>query len=147
MKILEADWSYQLKSTANSDHLPENWAKLAKLAVLFRWKLQNVFKDFFFSIPMNADYLFYVKSIATSTPTFLGYIISVLAGVKNQFSKTDSRCQGLTVLIFIIHTYTAQMEKLDIYFSCVCYGFLSSIVMLRYLSCNLHGFILRFVDV
>ena len=27
--------SYQLNSTANPAHLPQNWAKLAKLAVLF----------------------------------------------------------------------------------------------------------------
>ena len=30
-------WSYQLNSTANLAHLPQNWAKLAKLAVLFIW--------------------------------------------------------------------------------------------------------------
>ena len=33
------------------------------------------------SIAIDADYLFYVKSIATWAPTFLGYIISVLASV------------------------------------------------------------------
>ena len=36
---------------------------------------------FIFSIAMGADYLFYVKSIATCAPTFFGYIISVLASV------------------------------------------------------------------
>ena len=30
---------------------------------------------------MDADYSFYVKSIATRAPTFFGYIISVLANV------------------------------------------------------------------
>ena len=35
IKILGAVWSYQLNSTANPDHLPKNWAKLAKLAVLY----------------------------------------------------------------------------------------------------------------
>ena len=35
MKILELFWSYQLNSTANQAHLPKNWAKLAKSAVLF----------------------------------------------------------------------------------------------------------------
>ena len=30
-------WSYQLNSTANPAHFPQNWAKLAKLAVLFSW--------------------------------------------------------------------------------------------------------------
>ena len=32
-----------------------------------------------FSIAMGTDKLFYVKFIATNVPTFLGYIISVLA--------------------------------------------------------------------
>ena len=30
-------WSYQLNSTANPAHLPQNWAKWAELAVLFSW--------------------------------------------------------------------------------------------------------------
>ena len=30
-------WSYQLNSNANPAHLPQNWAKLAKSAVLFSW--------------------------------------------------------------------------------------------------------------
>ena len=34
-----------------------------------------------FSIAMGADYLSYVKFIATRAPTFIGYIISVLASV------------------------------------------------------------------
>ena len=34
-----------------------------------------------FSIAMGAEYLSYVKSIATFAPTFYGYIISVLASV------------------------------------------------------------------
>ena len=36
-KSFEPFWSYQLNSTANPAHLPQNWAKLAKLAVLFSW--------------------------------------------------------------------------------------------------------------
>ena len=35
-----------------------------------------------FSIAMGADYSFYVKSIATSFPTFFGYNDSVLAIVR-----------------------------------------------------------------
>ena len=35
---------------------------------------------------MGAEYLSYVKSIATFAPTFYGYIISVLASVCNQDS-------------------------------------------------------------
>ena len=36
-KSWEPFCSYQLNSTANPAHLPQNWAKLAKLAVLFGW--------------------------------------------------------------------------------------------------------------
>ena len=36
---------------------------------------------FIFSIVLGAEYLSYVKSIATYAPTFFGYIISVLASV------------------------------------------------------------------
>ena len=35
-----------------------------------------------FSIAMDANKFFYVKSTATYAPTFFGYIISVLAMVK-----------------------------------------------------------------
>jgi hypothetical protein len=43
---------HQLDSTANSAHLPPKWAKLAKLAVLFSWYLQNGPQDFnFFNHP------------------------------------------------------------------------------------------------
>jgi hypothetical protein len=34
-KSWEPFWSYQLNSTANPAHLPQNWAELGKLAVLF----------------------------------------------------------------------------------------------------------------
>ena len=40
-----------------------------------------------FSIAMGADYFFYVKLIAIRAPTFLGYIISVLADVKYAHCK------------------------------------------------------------
>jgi hypothetical protein len=36
-----------------------------------------------FSIAMDADYSFYVKSIATFALTLFGYIISVIASVKS----------------------------------------------------------------
>jgi hypothetical protein len=38
-KSWEPFWSYQLNSTANLAHLPQNWAKLAKSAVLFKGQL------------------------------------------------------------------------------------------------------------
>ena len=68
MKIWEPFWSYQLNGTANSAHLPQHWAKRAPRILIF-------------SIAVGAEYLSYVKSIATLAPTFYGYIISVLASV------------------------------------------------------------------
>ena len=47
-KSWEPFWSYQLNSTANPAHLPQNWAKLAKLAVLFSQQLQKGSQDFDF---------------------------------------------------------------------------------------------------
>ena len=47
-KSWELFWSYQLNSTANPAHLPQNWAKLAESAVLF--SLQNGSQDFDFFI-------------------------------------------------------------------------------------------------
>ena len=44
-KSWEPFWSYQLNSTANPAHLPQNWAKLAKSAVLFSWYVQNGSQD------------------------------------------------------------------------------------------------------
>ena len=40
-----------------------------------------------FSIAMGAEYLSYVKFIATEAPTFFGYMISVLASVQ-RFHET-----------------------------------------------------------
>ena len=37
IKILGAILENQLNSTANPAHLPQIWAELAKLAVLFNW--------------------------------------------------------------------------------------------------------------
>ena len=41
----------------------------------------NGFQDLILSIAMDAEYLSYVKFIATRAPTFFGYTISVLASV------------------------------------------------------------------
>ena len=91
MKILGAVWSHQLNSTANPAHLPQNWAKLAKSTVLFSWYLQTAPRILIFSIAMGAEYLSYVKFIATRAPTFFGYTISVLANVMWKFlGKQDA---------------------------------------------------------
>ena len=50
---------------------------------------------FIFSIAMGADYLFYVKSIATYAPAFLAYNNSVLARVGQQTHRS-----GINVFFF-----------------------------------------------
>ena len=50
--------------------------------MLFSWLLQNGSQDFdFFSIAIDGNYSFYVKSIATFAFTLFGYIISVVVSV------------------------------------------------------------------
>ena len=72
-------WSYQLNSTANPAHLPKNWAIWAELAVLLAGSSKMAPRILIFSIAVVADYLFYVKSIATYAPTFFGYNHSIIA--------------------------------------------------------------------
>jgi hypothetical protein len=78
---LDPFWSYQLISTANPARLPQNWAKLAELAVLFSWSSKTAPRILIFSIAMGADSSFYLKSIDAYAPAFLGYNNSVLARV------------------------------------------------------------------
>ena len=93
-------WSYQLNSTANPAHLPQNWAKLAKSAVLFRQSLQNGTQNFDFFNCHGCQYSFYVKFIATEAPTFFGYIISVLASVIPL--ETKNRSLGIPCICFVL---------------------------------------------
>ena len=80
-KSWEQFWSYQLNSTANPAHSPQNWAKLAKSECCLAGSSKTAPRILIFSIAMGAKYLSYVKSIATFALTFFGYLISVLASV------------------------------------------------------------------
>ena len=59
-----------------------------------------------FSIAMGAEYLSYVKSIATFAPTFYGYIISVLASVVCHLMAESPPNQAVTTnkISVISHT-------------------------------------------
>ena len=46
---------------------------------------------FIFSIVLGAEYLSYVKFIATYALTFFGYIISVIASVQREESDFETR--------------------------------------------------------
>ena len=76
IKILRAVFELPAKQHCQFSPFGPFWGKWAGLALL-----QNDPQDFDFSIAIGADYLSYVKSIATFAPTFYGYIISVLASV------------------------------------------------------------------
>ena len=93
MKIWEPFWSYQLNGTANSAHLPQHWAKLA---VLFSWKLLKGSQDFDFSIAMDADCTFYVKSIETHVRALMPLNISAVGSVKTlrHIKKNSARIDG-----------------------------------------------------
>ena len=71
-KSWEPFWSYQLNSTANPAHLPQNWAKLAKLQCCVAGSSKTAPRILIFSIAMGADNPFFVKFIATEAPTFFG---------------------------------------------------------------------------
>ena len=68
-------------------------------------------RNLIFSIAMGAEYLFYVKFIATRAPTFFGYIISVLTNVqgfdfyevkKNDITFQKEKGNTFTLLIIFI---------------------------------------------
>ena len=63
IKILGAVWNYQLNSTANSAHLPRNWAKWAALAVLAGSSKTDP-RIWIFLTAMGAKPSFYMKFIA-----------------------------------------------------------------------------------
>ena len=60
--------------------------KWAGLAVWLAGSSKTAPKNFIFSIILGAKYSFYVKSIATFAPTFLGYNNSVLVIVSGKNS-------------------------------------------------------------
>ena len=59
---------HTLNCSANPAHLPQNWAKLAKLAVLVVGGSKTAPRILIFSIVLSAEYSFHVKSIATYAP-------------------------------------------------------------------------------
>ena len=67
---------------------------------------------------MGAEYLSYVKSIATFAPTFYGYIISVLVSVWRH-AKTDtvaflfSKCLGFLVFHGGTEDYSYSVKGVD----------------------------------
>ena len=68
-----------------------------------------------FSIAMGAEYLSYVKSIATFAPTFYGYIISFLASVfesffYRSFSKATEKTEKI-IFFFGLDFYWSENEK------------------------------------
>ena len=65
-------WSYQLDSSANPVHLPQNWAKWAELAVLFRGSSKTAPKILIFLIAIGANYPLNLISIETYATQFIG---------------------------------------------------------------------------
>ena len=77
--------SYQLNSTANPAHSPQNRPNFEFNGLDWQCCLagssKRAPKILIFSIAIGSEYSSCVKSIATFAPTFFGYIISVLASV------------------------------------------------------------------
>ena len=53
---------------------------------------------FIFSIVLGTEYSSYVKSIATYAPIFFGYIILVLANVKNQYKFQKPQVRNIELI-------------------------------------------------
>ena len=84
IKILGAVLSYQLNSTVNLALLPQIGPNWPNQQCCLASRSKTAPKILIFSIAMDAKNSFYVKFIATYAPTFFGFIISVLAMVKQQ---------------------------------------------------------------
>ena len=93
-KSWEPFGSYQLNSTANPGHLPQNRPNFEVNRLDWQCCLAGSSKRapriFIFSIFLGAEYSSYVKFIATRAPTFFGYIILVLASVTSLFVNRNS---------------------------------------------------------
>ena len=60
---------------------------------------------------MGAEYLPYVKSIATYAPTFFGYIISVLASVKYVNSFNNDYFLHIVKKSMILHSVSNKIGE------------------------------------
>ena len=88
MKILGALLELPAKEHCQSSPFTSKLGQLAKSAVqcCLAASSKTAARILIFSIAMGAEYSSYVKFIATRAPTFLGYIISVLASVQNHMA-------------------------------------------------------------
>ena len=95
-KYWEPFRSYQLNSTANPAHLPQNWAKFEVNGLDWQCCLAGISKRapriFIFSIVLGAENLLYVKSIETHARAFLPLNISAICTVQIASSTTKSVC-------------------------------------------------------
>ena len=84
-KSWEPFGNYQLNSTANPAHLPQNWAYFEVNGLDWQCCLagssQRAPRILIFSIAMGADYSFYVKTIETHARAFLPLNISAIGTV------------------------------------------------------------------
>ena len=89
-KSWEPFGSYQLNSTANPAHLPQNWAYFEVNGLDWQCCLagssQRAPRILIFSIAMGADYSFYVKTIETHARAFFNVIIFSISSVNTVFS-------------------------------------------------------------
>ena len=85
-KSWEPFGSYQLNSTANPAHLPQNWAYFEVNGLDWQCCLagssQRAPRILIFSIAMGADYSFYVKTIETHARAFFKVIIFSISSVQ-----------------------------------------------------------------
>ena len=127
-KFWEPFWTYRLNSTANTAHLPQNWAKLA----CFAGSSKTAPRIFIFSIVLGSEYSSYVKSIATYVcPPKSWYNNSFLGGVATLCTANEAleywwfdRLSHNTLIdlhtVFIIKTCLTSFDAIDRRIAIVC---------------------------
>ena len=96
MKILGALLELPAKQHCQSSPFTSKLGQIGSLA----GSSKRAPRILIFSIAMGAEYLSYVKFIATWAPTFFGYIISVLASVAG--IHTMNRYPGSSMIVHVL---------------------------------------------
>ena len=96
-------WSYQLNSTANPAHLPQNWAEFEVNGLEWQCCLAGSSKRapriFIFSIVLSAECLSYLKSIEPHARAFLTLIILSIGTVIDSW------------LVLLFPTYRTRSDR------------------------------------
>ena len=98
-------WSYQINSTANPAHLPQNGPNGLNWQCYLAGSSKTAPRILIFSIAMGADHSFEVKNIKIWVPAFFKHNNSAVATLRKWFGLQDKINFGLHHLIDTLVTY------------------------------------------